>query len=310
MLLDAGADPDAGYLWDGLPSPFTALTGAFGGGEGGQPPHQRSLELAGLLLDLGADPHDSQAVYNRGLGDVARDDTEWLALLLDHGFGRRAGGPWWRRLGHEAMGPAEVAAEALHHAAAAGLVARVRLLLAGGVNPGRAGGHPAFGSRTPYDAALRHGHLEIARLLADAGADTTVDPTTPAVGALMAADRAALARLVAAQPTLLEQILSSAPDLVIVAAELGRPDAVRLLAEHGFDVGHLSRRTALHEAAYRNHRATAEVLLALGADPTVTDREHGGTPARWAAHAGHEELARWLTGAEAAWSQRSGGRSL
>jgi hypothetical protein len=27
LLLAAGADPDAGYLWHGLPSPFTALTG-------------------------------------------------------------------------------------------------------------------------------------------------------------------------------------------------------------------------------------------------------------------------------------------
>jgi len=31
-LLEHGADPNAGYLWHGLPSPFTALTGALGGG--------------------------------------------------------------------------------------------------------------------------------------------------------------------------------------------------------------------------------------------------------------------------------------
>lgn len=34
LLLERGADPDAGFLWDGLTSPFTVLTGAFGGGEG------------------------------------------------------------------------------------------------------------------------------------------------------------------------------------------------------------------------------------------------------------------------------------
>lgn len=28
LLLEYGADPNAGFLWDGLPSPFTALTGA------------------------------------------------------------------------------------------------------------------------------------------------------------------------------------------------------------------------------------------------------------------------------------------
>ena len=32
-LLDAGADPNAGYLWHGLPSPFTVVTGLLGEGE-------------------------------------------------------------------------------------------------------------------------------------------------------------------------------------------------------------------------------------------------------------------------------------
>ena len=80
LLLARGADPDVGYLWEGLPCPFTALTGALGGGEGGQPPHRRWHELASLLLDAGADANDAQAIYNLGLGDgrpaAARDDTD------------------------------------------------------------------------------------------------------------------------------------------------------------------------------------------------------------------------------------------
>ena len=42
LLLDAGADPNAGYLWCGMSTPFTALTGVFGEGEQGpqrQPRH-------------------------------------------------------------------------------------------------------------------------------------------------------------------------------------------------------------------------------------------------------------------------------
>ncbi len=42
-LLDAGADPGAGYLWEGLVPPFTALTGVFGAGEGDAPSHAAEL---------------------------------------------------------------------------------------------------------------------------------------------------------------------------------------------------------------------------------------------------------------------------
>jgi hypothetical protein len=57
LLLDAGADPNAGYLWHGLPTPFTVVTGVFGEGELGpvrQPRHPHSIALARLLLQAGA----------------------------------------------------------------------------------------------------------------------------------------------------------------------------------------------------------------------------------------------------------------
>src|SRR5262249_6755556 len=65
LLLEHGADANAGYLWEGLTSPFTALTGAFGEGEGSPPRHRHECALARLLLEHGADPNDSQALYNR-----------------------------------------------------------------------------------------------------------------------------------------------------------------------------------------------------------------------------------------------------
>src|SRR5215813_6524990 len=62
LLLDAGGDPNAGYLWQGMLYPFTVLTGVFGEGELGparQPRHPHSLALARVLLEDGADPNDA-----------------------------------------------------------------------------------------------------------------------------------------------------------------------------------------------------------------------------------------------------------
>ena len=98
ILVEHGADPNVGYLWHGLPSPFTALTGAFGEGELGptlQPRHPHSLELARVLLEAGAEANDSQALYNRMFGD----DDDHLVLLFEFGLGTGDGGPWRARLG-------------------------------------------------------------------------------------------------------------------------------------------------------------------------------------------------------------------
>ena len=295
LLLDHGADPDAGYLWDGLPSPFTALTGVFGGGEQGAPPHPRELELARLLLEAGADANDSQTIYNRGLGGTARDDTEVLALLLDFGLGRGGGGPWHRRLGPALQSPDELVAEALQHAAESGLVARARLLLERGADPDAPGTHPVYRGRRPYEGAVLHGNLEIARLLAAAGAGTdAVDPLTVFVGTCLAGDRAAVERTLADDPGLLARAAAERGDLVALAAELGRPDAVRLLVDLGFDVNARHRATALHEAAFRGNLDLVELLLDLGADPTIVDRSFDATPRGWAEHNGQTHVVTYL----------------
>jgi hypothetical protein len=102
LLLDAGADPNDGRFWHGLPTPFTVLTGVFGSGEQDQPAHSHALGFARVLLDAGADPNDGQALYNRMFG---RDDDH-LVLLFEYGLGRDTGGPWHRLLGDALESPA------------------------------------------------------------------------------------------------------------------------------------------------------------------------------------------------------------
>ena len=99
LLLEAGADPNAGFLWDWggeFPCLFTALTGVLGLGEAGPPietQHQHWYEFARLLLEAGADPNDNQGLYNR----MQYPDDEHLKLLLEYGLGKGQGGPWFKR---------------------------------------------------------------------------------------------------------------------------------------------------------------------------------------------------------------------
>ncbi|HEU5486375.1 MAG TPA: ankyrin repeat domain-containing protein, partial [Microlunatus sp.] len=72
--------------------------------------------------------------------------------------------------------------------------------------------------------------------------------------------------------------------------------AVQRLLDLGYAVNTAGPdgRTALHEAALRGDDDLSAWLLAQGADPALRDRDFGGTPADWAAHAGHSELAERL----------------
>jgi hypothetical protein len=290
-LLDAGADPNAGFLWDGLTSPFTALTGAFGGGEGDQPRHRAALELARLLLEAGADPNDAQTLYNRGLGGSWSDDTEHLELLLEFGLGGGDGGPWKTRLGPTLQSPAQMLRDELATAALRGGPRRARLLLAHGADVDGIGGHPAFGGRTPYELALLNGHREVAAILAEAGATAQLDEGEVLVAACMAADRRQLA---AYPPDVIARARAEHPDLINRAAQHGNVTALRLLAGLGWDVNHRASTTPLHDAAWNDDVAMAEALIELGADPTTADTEHDSTPLGWAEFGGKRHVAAFL----------------
>ena len=286
-LLRAGADPDAGFLWQGLPSPLTALTGVLGGGERGESPHPDGVRLATMLLDAGADPNDNQALYNRAF----EPDDSHLPPLFAHGLGQDRPSPWRDRLGTAYPSPAEMVGEHLRSAAASGFVERVRLLLAHGVDPDTRGYHPIYRSRTPYEIAVHHGHLGIAALLSEAGARTDGPSEVDRIVA------AALAgTTTAAPPDRHRDIVGKRPDALATAAEYHGTVAIQALLDlgHGIDDAGSDGRTALHQAAFDGDAELCRWLLAHGADPTRTDARFGGTPAGWAAHAGHDDLAREL----------------
>jgi ankyrin repeat protein len=296
-LLDAGADPNAGYLWHGLVPPFTALTGVLGAGESDDPAHASWQSLARFLLERGANANDAQALYNRQF----RAGTEHLELLFEFGLGKGDGGPWKTRLGDQMETPAEMVQHQLRWAIHHNHIDRVRLFIEQGVDittpfDGRpAWAHQAEG-RTPIEFAALCGHDDIVELLAEHGpAATALDPVDQFVADVMAGREphgdAAAAR-------------TARQSLVVQAAGTGRIDAVRVAVANGFDVNALGRadapveqpwQTALHTAVDRNDAEMVKLLLELGADPSIEDARFHSTPAGWAEHFGNEALAALLS---------------
>jgi hypothetical protein len=290
LLLEHGADPEEGYLYGGLPTPFTLLTGVFGEGEQGpgrEPRHPHCEALARLLLRAGANPNDGQALYNR----MFRPDDDHLRLLFEFGLGRGDGGIWKRRLGEALDSPAGMLRGQLGWAIDHNLLERVRLLVRHGVDIATT---PFEDGRTPVARARLAANSEIADLLVAHGARPSVaEPVDDLVGAALSADRDAVSGLLAAHPGLADLARRRRPGLVVWAAAGGRRRAVELLAELGFAVSALGRgdapveqpwETALHRTAVTGDLELARVLLALGADPDIRDARFDSTPLGWARH--------------------------
>ncbi|OKH73917.1 ankyrin [Mycobacterium sp. SWH-M1] len=180
LLLDAGADPNTGYLWRGMAPPFTALTGVFGEGEQGprrQPRHRYATELARLLLERGAHPADQQALYNR----MFRPDDSHLEVLFDHGLATSGPSPWERRLGVAMESREQMWRRQVHWAADHGFTDRLALLERHGIDvsgveiadqpfPDDPNGRDESGA-TPLHHAAWEGDLALIERLLAAGAD-------------------------------------------------------------------------------------------------------------------------------------------
>ncbi len=306
LLLDYGADPNAGYLWHGLTTPFTALTGALGNGEGDQPRHPHGLALARTLLAAGADPNDGQGLYNRQFG---RDDSH-LKLLLDHGLGRGDGGPWRARLGERTDSPAELIRGQLRWAVTHDMRERVRLLAEHGADlrtPFAADEDrfvkcvDAADGRTPAEVAAICGCHAVLDWLVEHGGVPRPAAEGPEglIAAALAGDRATAYRLAGHA----DAARSQRPGLIVWAASRRAWGAIPLLAELGWDVNARARvdvpveqewETALHEAAGAGETDAVRMLIELGADPSIRDARFNATPLGWSEHFGQQAMADYL----------------
>jgi ankyrin repeat protein len=267
LLLDRGADPNAYTMkgnaderLDQKPRRFTALTGLFGGGSTGlanQPPHPRWRELAELLLARGATPADAEA--------LSINQDACLEMLLRYGLRPDAMGP----------GGATLMGRALSQAARRGHADHVRLLLAE-----QARTDEKFRGKTPWEHAMSFGHMEVARLLEEAGAPVSkLDEVGRFVSLCMAGDEHGARAMLERAPDLLERAPKS---MVLKATGTGRTEAVRLVLDLGFDPDYLDEVVALHSAAGGDKEEIVRLLLERGASLSVREPFYDGTPVGWA----------------------------
>jgi ankyrin repeat protein len=288
LLLRAGADPNAGYLWGGMQTPFTVLTGVFGEGEQGTgrcPRHPQAEALTRLLLTAGADPNDAQVLYNR----MFRPDNSHLELLFAHGLGSGDGGSWPDLLGEAAITPRQMVDGQLDWAVKHGYADRVRLLIEHDVDVTR----PLRDGRAPVDIAARNGDRRLLEMLVGAGATA---PELTGLDAFVADCLAGDITGVTSTPELLAGALAAHPYLIARAVDAGRVEAVPLLAELGFDINAGNDgETALHWSAWYGDIAAARVLLDAGADPSAIDQTFDSTPLDWAEHAGQVDFIAFIS---------------
>jgi ankyrin repeat protein len=273
MLLEFGASPDS-HSTD--PIGFTALTGAVGGGERGPiacPEHPLAQELVMLLLDAGANPNQSQALYNTMLGE---DLGKWLRLFVQYGL--KAGD----RANWSAGDKEPIFDFLLCHEVANGDLELVRFLLERGANPNSVS---RYNHHSVHAVARLTGRTEIAALLEkfDARVELLSVEDRFAI-ALHQQDKSLAADMLRQHPQLLQNI-----ELLSNCA-MSDVDTCLWLVQHGYDINcqnHSGGQTVLHRyASWRKPEEVAK-LIAHGADPDAREKNWHSTPLGIALHHHH-----------------------
>lgn len=292
LLLERGAHPNAFFMWGGQYR-FTALTGAFGEGERGpinQPPHPQAGELARMLLTAGADPNDSQALYNQ----MFTEGSDCLKLLLSFGLKSTDQNNWLvvTKDGRYEANAERVLDYQLRSAIEHGHDERAVLLLQNGANPNASAGS----YQSLYEAAVLCGSTAVAQKLLESGArKVRIGRVKELRGALMREDKETVNALLAESPSLLERLQREYPNVLAIAAQREKFDAVKFMLEIGIDVRLKERMTALHQVAYSGHLSMVKFLLEHGADIQDRDLDYAGTPLDWARQQPQEHVIKYLS---------------
>jgi ankyrin repeat protein len=275
-LLARGADPNATFT-----NEFGELSALYGAAGVVHDP-----ELTRLLLEHGANPDDGESLYYA----TESDDTVCLRILLEHGASTACTNALAHAIDGERLEPVTLLLDAgadpnegrsahLVHAVRRGCGPEMIRLLAGrGAELDRRGGEwatPEEEYRTAYQNAVMRGRDDIAALLAELGADTTVDDEDLGVAALQRGERP--------DRPLPAHLSADAREVLILAALDDRIELVVDVLGAGFmgRVGGSPPGSLLHHACWVGNPALVGRLLELGAAPLLSGADFG-TPIAWA----------------------------
>jgi len=197
----------------------------------------------------------------------------------------------------------------LHYAAFCGLYDVVKVLAA--EHPQDVNSQSLIGEETPLHLTSRVGHIDLARLLIEHGADVAAQSkagTTPLHRA-SEGGHVDLARLLIEHSADAAAQSKDGTSPLHRASERGHGDLARLLIKHGADAAAQSGdgTTPLHWASFQGDVGLARLLIEHGADAAVQCKD-GITPLHWASFGGDVDLARLLIehGADVAAQSKDG----
>jgi uncharacterized protein len=293
MLLDGGADPNDYYMAGD--AKYTVLTGVAGEGEQDSPRQPYAAELFDLLLERGAEPFDSQVLYNT---HFSGDLLWWLELVYKHTIHGPRGVAWkdpeWRMFDMGAYGSG--ARFLLETALKKDKPPLAEWALAHGANPNAAPARDRrFPQRSLYEFAVLEQRTEMVDLLARHGAVTSVpalNENEQFISACFRIDHEQARRQLIDHPEYLRL-----PHAMFEAARRNRPDALALLLDLGFsiDLQDQTGKRALHEAGVNNALRAVQFLIEHGAEVDPRESNYDNTPIGWAAHGDHVAVMDFLS---------------
>ena len=291
-LIALGADPNLRFPWRHHDVERPVLWGAVF--------VTRSIPLAKVLLDAGANPSDGVTLpLAASAGDVAvldlllaygadvnrpwaTDDSAPLYAIL-HWCKTDKGARWL--LAHGADPDPVYAGSGetpLHVVAANWDAALAEELVSRGANATR----PRADGRTPYAVAELNGNRDVAAWLEAHGAASELSAVDRLVAACSRGDRFAVSAMLAQQPEVRNAIGPEHYAALYRAVERNDTAAIEAMIDSGFDLNRADAsigKTALHIAAMEGWPEAARLLLAHGASVAMRDREFNAPPLIWAA---------------------------